>query len=91
MHRNPTLEEQALARIHRIGQTREVTTVRFYVRDSFEEVSQFFIRTWYCLLMLFQRVMEVQESKKNLAGVLLSAHDGGQADDSLGGLQVCGH
>ena len=37
-HRNPTLEDQALARIHRIGQTREVTTVRFYIRDSFEEV-----------------------------------------------------
>ncbi|SPQ24421.1 6db613db-62c9-4e99-888c-c9372a6443fe [Thermothielavioides terrestris] len=36
-HWNPTLEEQALARIHRIGQTREVTTVRFYIRDSFEE------------------------------------------------------
>lgn len=36
--RNPTLEEQALARIHRLGQTREVTTVRFYIRNSFEEV-----------------------------------------------------
>lgn len=36
--KNPTLEDQALARIHRIGQTKEVTTVRFIVRDSFEEV-----------------------------------------------------
>ncbi|PHH86850.1 hypothetical protein CDD83_9675 [Cordyceps sp. RAO-2017] len=35
-HWNPTLEDQALARIHRIGQRQEVTTVRFYVRDSFE-------------------------------------------------------
>ncbi|KAF2638471.1 hypothetical protein P280DRAFT_551575 [Massarina eburnea CBS 473.64] len=69
-HWNPTIEDQALARIHRIGQKREVTTIRFYIRDSFEE-----------------RVMEVQESKKNLAGVLLSGHDGGQADDSLGALQ----
>ena len=32
--------------------------------------------------------METQESKKHLAGVLLSGHDGGQADDSLGALQV---
>ncbi|EHK42608.1 hypothetical protein TRIATDRAFT_224421 [Trichoderma atroviride IMI 206040] len=70
-HWNPTLEEQALARIHRIGQTQSVTTVRFYVRDSFEE-----------------QVMELQESKKSLAGVLLSPHDGGHTDDSLGTLQV---
>ncbi|KAL6819861.1 SNF2 family N-terminal domain-containing protein [Trichoderma camerunense] len=69
-HWNPTLEEQALARIHRIGQTQEVTTVRFYMRDSFEE-----------------QVLELQESKKNLAGVLLSPHDGGRMDDSLGTLQ----
>ncbi|PNP51003.1 hypothetical protein THARTR1_08338 [Trichoderma harzianum] len=69
-HWNPTLEEQALARIHRIGQMQEVTTVRFYMRDSFEE-----------------QVMELQESKKNLAGVLLSPHDGGRMDDSLGTLQ----
>jgi SNF2 family DNA or RNA helicase len=70
-HWNPTIEEQALARIHRIGQLKEVTTIRFYIRDSFEET-----------------VMEVQEKKRNLAGVLLSGHDGGQADDSLGALQV---
>ncbi|EAQ87139.1 hypothetical protein CHGG_03758 [Chaetomium globosum CBS 148.51] len=68
-HWNPTLEEQALARIHRIGQMREVTTVRFYIRDSFEE-----------------RVIELQNAKKDLARVLLSPHDGTQGDDSFGGL-----
>ncbi|KAH9885563.1 SNF2 family N-terminal domain-containing protein [Xylariomycetidae sp. FL2044] len=69
-HWNPTLEEQALARIHRLGQKREVTTIRFFVRDSFEE-----------------HVMQVQESKKNLAGVLLSPHDGGHSDHSLSALE----
>ncbi|OCL07433.1 hypothetical protein AOQ84DRAFT_377686 [Glonium stellatum] len=34
---NPTVEEQALARIHRMGQTKAVTTVRFIMKDSFEE------------------------------------------------------
>ncbi|KAI1748343.1 SNF2 family N-terminal domain-containing protein [Xylaria castorea] len=34
---NPTLEEQALARVHRLGQKKEVTTVRYYIRDTFEE------------------------------------------------------
>ncbi|KAM0461239.1 hypothetical protein ACHAPV_004557 [Trichoderma viride] len=52
-HWNPTLEDQALARIHRIGQTKEVTTVRFIVRDSFEE-----------------RVVELQQSKADLASVI---------------------
>ncbi|KEY72977.1 hypothetical protein S7711_04650 [Stachybotrys chartarum IBT 7711] len=36
-----------------------------------------------------QRVMELQESKRSLAGVLLSPHEGGQADDNnQGELQV---
>ncbi|KAK2611706.1 hypothetical protein N8I77_005031 [Diaporthe amygdali] len=66
---NPTLEEQALARIHRIGQTKEVSTIRFYIRDSFEE-----------------QVMKLQTKKKQLAGLLLAPHDGGDADENLGGL-----
>ncbi|RYC56789.1 hypothetical protein CHU98_g9425 [Xylaria longipes] len=33
-HWNPTLEEQALARVHRLGQTKEVTTVRLYMRGE---------------------------------------------------------
>ena len=32
------IEEQALDRIHRLGQTKEVTTVRYVIRGSFEEV-----------------------------------------------------
>ncbi|KAI1388866.1 SNF2 family N-terminal domain-containing protein [Hypoxylon trugodes] len=69
-HWNPTLEEQALARIHRLGQTREVTTVRFCVRDSFEE-----------------EVVKIQESKKQLAGVLLPHQDNGDTDSSRGALE----
>lgn len=36
-HWNPTAEEQALARIHRMGQNKEPTTIRFIMRNSFEE------------------------------------------------------
>jgi SWI/SNF-related matrix-associated actin-dependent regulator of chromatin subfamily A3 len=35
---NPTVEEQALARVYRMGQTKEVTTIRFVMEDTFEEV-----------------------------------------------------
>jgi SNF2 family DNA or RNA helicase len=38
---NPSIEEQALARVHRLGQTRKVETIRFVVKDSIEDV-----RTW---------------------------------------------
>ncbi|RYP60974.1 hypothetical protein DL769_007911 [Monosporascus sp. CRB-8-3] len=69
-HWNPTMEEQALGRIHRIGQDKEVTTIRFFIRDSFEE-----------------HVMDVQQSKKDLARVILSPHDTGKMDDSLERLQ----
>jgi len=31
------IEEQALCRVHRVGQKRDVTTIRYLMRDSFEE------------------------------------------------------
>jgi SNF2 family DNA or RNA helicase len=34
---NPSLEDQALARVHRIGQTHPVTTYRYFMKDSIEE------------------------------------------------------
>ncbi|KAL2788521.1 P-loop containing nucleoside triphosphate hydrolase protein [Aspergillus keveii] len=33
---NPNIESQALARVHRLGQTREVTTTTFIMKDSIE-------------------------------------------------------
>lgn len=34
---NPTVEDQALARIHRMGQTRPITTIRYVMADSYEQ------------------------------------------------------
>lgn len=33
------IEEQALCRVHRVGQLRNVTTIRYLMRNSFEEVN----------------------------------------------------
>lgn len=35
---NPMLEDQALDRVYRIGQTKTVTTVRYIVEGTIEEV-----------------------------------------------------
>lgn len=40
---NPAIEEQALARVHRMGQTKEVHTFRYLAQDTIEEVR--FVRT----------------------------------------------
>ncbi|KAF8246923.1 hypothetical protein K440DRAFT_585247 [Wilcoxina mikolae CBS 423.85] len=34
---NPMMEEQALARVHRIGQKKQVTTIRYIMKDSYEQ------------------------------------------------------
>ncbi|KAH6648497.1 hypothetical protein BKA67DRAFT_574992 [Truncatella angustata] len=48
--RNPSIEGQALARIHRIGQSREVTTVRLIMNNSIEKVSKLAISTCHLTL-----------------------------------------
>lgn len=35
---NPAVEEQALARVYRMGQRRPVVTIRYIMKDSIEEV-----------------------------------------------------
>jgi hypothetical protein len=39
---NPSIEDQALSRAHRIGQTRPVVTIRYVMENSFEEVRTLF-------------------------------------------------
>lgn len=39
-HWNPMVEAQAVDRVHRIGQSREVLTTRYITRDSIETVSR---------------------------------------------------
>ncbi|KAK4642693.1 hypothetical protein QC761_510532 [Podospora bellae-mahoneyi] len=38
---NPSVENQAIGRVSRLGQTREVTVIRYVMKKSIEEVSDF--------------------------------------------------
>ena len=40
---NPMAEEQALDRVHRMGQTKQVVAIRYVVEESIEEVSRYFL------------------------------------------------
>jgi SWI/SNF-related matrix-associated actin-dependent regulator of chromatin subfamily A3 len=53
---NPMSESQALDRIHRMGQQKEVETIRYIMRKSYEE----------------QNVLKLQERKQELADLTLS-------------------
>ncbi|KAG9191394.1 adenosine deaminase [Alternaria panax] len=48
---NRTVEEQALACVHRMGETKEVTTIRFVMADTFEEARVRFWSSWSHSLM----------------------------------------
>lgn len=39
-HWNPMAESQAIARVHRMGQCKEVLTTRYLTRDTIETVSK---------------------------------------------------
>jgi len=39
-HWNPMAEAQAVDRVHRIGQTRDVVVTRYIMRNSIEQVSE---------------------------------------------------
>ncbi|KAL8364707.1 hypothetical protein RB595_003812 [Gaeumannomyces hyphopodioides] len=73
-HRSPAVEEQTLARIHRLGQRWEVVTVRFFVKDTFEE-----------------RMLQLQQSKKKLEGLLIAPQAEAGAYDGLSGLEDLQH
>ena len=90
------VEEQALCRVHRVGQKRNVTTVRYLIRDSFEEVSRPLIFILYNLSRqsvglanVPQQVVKLQKRKRDLAeatfGHSLLSEDG----IGLGTLEVC--
>ncbi|KAL5743651.1 hypothetical protein ACOSP7_026512 [Xanthoceras sorbifolium] len=68
---NPAVEEQAMDRVHRIGQKEDVKIVRLIARNSIEE-----------------RILELQERKKNLAREAFGRRRKNQREVSIDDLRV---
>ena len=58
------MEEQAAARVHRPGQTREVTINRYIVKNSVEEVSFFTKLAFLSLSIIFHQVIRAKQTEK---------------------------
>ncbi|KAI9727862.1 MAG: hypothetical protein M1834_007908 [Cirrosporium novae-zelandiae] len=69
---NPMLEEQALDRVHRIGQTRMTTTVRYIIKDSIEEARFVLLIGLSLATNLEKNIMKLQLKKRDLASLILS-------------------
>ena len=84
------IEEQALCRVHRVGQKRSVTTIRYLMRDSFEEVSlHFIVVPSLQRLTPQQQVVEIQKRKKLLAKVTFGQDSLEESGIGMSTLQVC--
>lgn len=93
---NPAIEEQALARIHRLGQTKEVTTIRFVIDNSIEKVRiccSFFLfelhRLCASLILHSQYVLDVKDSKRDLISLLFTGNGSRCSQVTRAKLQVC--
>ena len=71
---NPMVEDQALDRVYRIGQMKEVTTVRYIIENTLEEVRRRYLSSVEnrARLICGQSIRDQQLGKRNLAEQALS-------------------
>ena len=82
------MEEQALCRIHRMGQQRDVTTIRYRMKNSFEEVCYTGFVSYRLLIESAQKIILIQDRKKDLSNLTFSNAGLSEADVGAGRLEV---
>jgi hypothetical protein len=70
-HWNPCVEDQAIARCYRMGQTSQVRVFRFYMSDFAGEVDAVIAGESECISTLDHRCEEIQEKKRVLCNEFL--------------------
>ena len=70
-HWNPCVEDQAIARCYRMGQTSQVRVFRFYMSDFTGEVDAVIAGESECISTLDHRCEEIQEKKRVLCNEFL--------------------
>ena len=71
-HWNPCVEDQAIARCYRMGQTKAVRVFRFYMSDFVvEEVDSVVVGAEECISTLDHKCEEIQERKRVLCNEFL--------------------
>lgn len=94
---NPTTEDQAIDRAHRIGQTRPVTVVRFTVKDTVEDrilalqvcelvdliLFNFFCKLQAISLFISEHVWSIQQKKRMMVASAFGEDEKGSRQSHL--------
>jgi hypothetical protein len=70
-HWNPCVEDQAIARCYRMGQTSQVRVFRFYMSDFVVEEAASTVAAEECISTLDHKCEEIQERKRVLCNEFL--------------------
>ena len=83
-------EEQALDRVHRLGQTQEVVATRYIVRDSIEEVcTGRYSKSQDIITKIIKYILQTQKTKLDLIQASFGDGTPSRADIIKARLKVC--
>lgn len=80
---NPTIEDQAIARVVRMGQTRPVTVYRYIMNESVEQVFLHIHSMLWILANSEQSVLKLQQRKTQIIKLSMQDKNDDESDSNL--------